>query len=274
VLKFDGLEYDKLSDHIGKILVILHTPYDTEIIRDSSEYRRKWADSCISQHDHTYLEKLIHYQRVLRQRNALLKSMEGKLKSSDEKLLDTYDDQLIALSLSIKSIRKVFAEEIIPFFNANINWIVSDQEIPSIHYKTQVDKGFHQVFKSFRKKDIMLQRTNCGIHRDDFLFFLNEQMIKRFGSQGQQKSFLISLRLTQYDYLLEKMGVKPILLLDDVFDKLDDERIKKIVLMLSDEKRFGQVFITDARKERSLRLFQDVSKKQIFEIENGKANVL
>lgn len=275
VVKYDGKEYEKLSDHIGRIQVILHTPYDSEIIRDSSEYRRKWVDGCISQHDHQYLEDLIRYQRILRHRNALLKQIEGRLSTSNSALLDMYDEQIVEYSIALNKKRETFVEEILPFFKENITSIVGEKEQSSLSYKSMVSREqFSSEFHEAREKDLLLQRTTLGAHRDDYLFYLENMPIRKFGSQGQQKSFLIALRLTQYDYLKEKLNQQPILLLDDVFDKLDDERIKKLIGLITDRQRFGQIFITDARKDRSIELFDEVADKKIIEITNGEANIL
>lgn len=272
ILKRNGAEYEKLSDHIGKILVILHTPYDTEIIRDSSEYRRKWVDGCISQHDHEYLNTLLKFQKIVRQRNAFLKQIDGHLNPTNASLLETYDDQIIPFSVELAKKREKFIQEIQPFFHENIKAIVSDREFSTISYKSQLlEEHFRQSYLSNRNKDVMMQRTTMGAHRDDYVFNMDDMPIRKYGSQGQQKSFLIALRLTQYDYLFDKLGEKPILLLDDVFDKLDDERISRLIHILDNNDRFGQVFITDARKERSLSLFENVENKKIFEISEGKA---
>lgn len=275
IFKYDQKEYDRISDHIGKILLILHTPYDSEIIRDSSEYRRKWVDGCISQHDHQYLEDLILYQKILRQRNALLKKVEGSLNTANASLLDMYDENVINFSKNLADKRNRFVGEIRPFFESNIRSIVAGHESSVISYKSHVNEAaFEEKYRDSRQKDLLLQRTTMGAHRDDYLFFLEDKPIRKFGSQGQQKSFLISLRLTQYDYLFEKLNERPILLLDDVFDKLDDERIEKLIRLLSDSDRFDQIFITDARKERSVKFFDNIRDKKIFEISKGVAKEL
>jgi DNA replication and repair protein RecF len=275
VFKANSAEYDRLSDHIGKIHVVLQTPYDTEIIRDGSEYRRKWVDGCIAQYDHQYLENLLRYQKVMKHRNALLKNADGKLSNSLLPLLDTYDEEIIRLSLNLTKERASFIDEIQQYFTNNIQAIVEGAETCKITYKAQaLDDAFAENFRQARQKDVLMQRTTIGAHRDDYVFELNGHPIKRFGSQGQQKSFLIALRLTQYDDLRAKTGAQPILLLDDVFDKLDDDRIGRLLALLSDSDRFGQIFITDARKERAMTIFGDIGEKKMFEVNKGTISEL
>jgi DNA replication and repair protein RecF len=199
--------------------------------------------------------------------------MEDHLKASNLSLLDTYDTQLIALSKSLSHVRADFVSKFVPFLSANEGLIVFEQETCSMTYQSQVlSEDFERTFLESRKKDLLTLRTNVGSHKDDYPFLMDGQPLKKFGSQGQQKSFLIALRLSQYDYLAKATQTKPMLLLDDIFDKLDDERIGRLTDLLSDSARFGQVFITDARKERSSLLMQGKHNAKIFEIENGKVN--
>ncbi|MDH5610374.1 MAG: DNA replication and repair protein RecF [Cyclobacteriaceae bacterium] len=273
IIKMDGLAYEKLSDHIGQVQVVMCTPYDSQIIQDSSEVRRKWADGCISQHDAPYLEALLKYQRVLKQRNAHLKNCNGRLSPPAALLLDTYDQELIRLSSELSNKRVEFVQSFQPYFQENLAALVPGHERCSIHLKSQVtEAGFAEKFSESRAKDLLMQRTLLGAHRDDFMFALQGQPIRKFGSQGQQKSFLVALRLAQYDYLKQTTSIAPVLLLDDVFDKLDDGRIHNLVSILQDNSRFGQVILTDARKERTLSFF-DKEHIQLVEIENGTIRV-
>ena len=273
VIKLNGSPYDRIIEHIGKLPLVLSTPYDSDLIRETSEVRRKWIDGCIAQYNQEYLADLMVYNRILSQRNALLKSMEGHLNGSNSSLLDTYDTQLITLSKSLSQVRADFVNKFIPFLSANEGLIVFERETCSMTYQSQVlAVDFERTFLESRKKDLVTQRTNVGSHKDDYSFLMDGQPLKKFGSQGQQKSFLIALRLSQYDYLAKATKTKPMLLLDDVFDKLDDERIERLTDLLSDSVRFGQVFITDARKERTSLLLKDKYNARIFEIENGKVN--
>ena len=273
VIKLNGSTYDRIIEHVGKLPLVLSTPYDSDLIRETSEVRRKWVDGCIAQYNQEYLADLLTYNRILSQRNTLLKSIEGHLNSSNKSLLDTYDIQLITLSKSLSRVRTDFVNKFIPFLSANEGLIVFERERFSMTYQSQVlASNFERNFLESRKKDLLTQRTNVGSHKDDYSFLMDDQGLKKFGSQGQQKSFLIALRLSQYDYLAKETQKKPILLLDDVFDKLDDERIERLTRLLTDSARFGQVFITDARKERASLLMKGKHNAKIFEIEHGKVS--
>ncbi|MAZ41581.1 MAG: DNA replication and repair protein RecF [Flammeovirgaceae bacterium] len=273
VIKLNGSPYERIIEHIGRLPLVLSTPYDSDLIRETSEVRRKWIDGCIAQYNQEYLADLMGYNRILSQRNTLLKSMEGHLNGSNSSLLDTYDTQIITLSKSLSQVRADFVNKFIPFLSANEGLIVFERETCSMTYQSQVlAVDFERTFLESRKKDLVTQRSNVGLHKDDYSFLMDGQPLKKFGSQGQQKSFLIALRLSQYDYLAKATKTKPMLLLDDVFDKLDDERIERLTDLLSDSVRFGQVFITDARKERTSLLLKDKYNAKIFEIGNGKVN--
>ncbi len=268
IFKCDDLDYERVSDHIGKIPVVLSCPFDTDIIRDSSETRRKWIDGCISILDSKYLANLIGFQRVLRQRNSLLKQMSGVGNASEMALLDTYDDQVITHSISISKDRAEFIKEFQQYFHPNLKALVSDLEHCNIEFRSRtLDDGFESDFRNTREKDIITQRTNLGSHRDEIIFKIEGNPIKKFGSQGQQKSFLISLRLAQFDYIATNKRVIPILLLDDIFDKLDDSRISNLIGILKDEERFDQVIITDARKERTKSFFEGVDDLEMIEVD-------
>ncbi len=270
VMKIDGEDIIRLSSHIGKIPVVLSSPYDSEIIRGASEVRRKWIDGCISMHNNEYLEALLNYQKVLRQRNSFLKQNEGQLNPSQLTLLDTYDDQIVDASLYLHEHRATFLEKFIPMFSENYQQLTTQKEETTMEYNSRISGDFAASFRKLRKKDIVTQRTNAGAHRDDFTFLIEGHPIKKFGSQGQQKSFLIALKLAQFDYIKSIKKDTPILLLDDVFDKLDDERIHQLTSLLSDKKRFDQVILTDARKERTLDFTKKIKNVQILEIEEGK----
>ena len=273
VIKLNGAPYERIIEHIGKLPLVLSTPHDSDLIRESSEVRRKWVDGCIAQYNQEYLADLLVYNRILSQRNTLLKGMEGHLNASNKSLLDTYDTQLITLSKSLSHVRIDFVDRFIPFLSTNEGLIVFERETCSMTYQSQVlADDFEHSFLESRKKDVLTQRTNIGSHKDDYSFLMDGEPLKKFGSQGQQKSFLIALRLSQYDYLAKVTQIKPILLLDDIFDKLDDERVERLTALLNDSSRFGQVFITDARKERTSLLVKGKYKTKIFEIEKGKVN--
>lgn len=253
-LKLDGQEPERLSDVIGTVPLVIVLPDDTSMIKEGSEERRKFFDGALSQFDGEYLQSLLHYNKLLKQRNSLLKQADsGKVNTQ---LLETYDDQLIPLSIKISRKRSKVKEAFLPFLEKNYGDLHEGGEIPTLNFKSQVDDSFEKSFKANLHKDLVMQRTMLGSHKDDFEFLLDGELIKKFGSQGQQKTFIIALKLALYDFLREKTGKKPLLLLDDIFDKLDDSRIQLLVSLLLDNDRFQQIFITDARKDRSKELFR------------------
>ena len=252
-LKIDGQEPEKLSDVIGKVPLVLILPDDTSMIKEGGEERRKFFDGALSQFDHEYLLSLLKYGKLLKQRNSLLK--QGSERGIDKKLLDTYDEQIIPLALMISNRRKELALTFLPFLEKNYKDLHEELEVPGMVFKTHVLEDFEMQFKANMQKDQIMQRTMLGSHRDDFEFLLDDESIKKFGSQGQQKTFIISLKLALFDFLSDRTGDTPLLLLDDIFDKLDDTRIQKLVSLLEERSRFQQIFITDARKDRSKVLF-------------------
>ncbi len=272
LFRINGSEPEKLSDHIGSIPWVLTTPDDNEIIREGSEIRRKLFDRVISQYDRYYLDELIQCRKLLKQRNTFLKQNEGR-SNYNKRLLDTYDEQLVPLFKNISSKRKSFLEEFQTFFIKNYHDVFKVDEVPAIKYRTKcLDKDFEAIFSSAIKKDLILERTTLGSHKDDFIFLLNNKPTKKYSSQGQQKSLIIALKLAEFDFLKSKKEDTPLLLLDDVFDKLDDHRINHLVKLLSDSKRFSQIFLSDARKERSKEFFGKKKRVKFFEIENGRIN--
>lgn len=253
-LKIDKQTPEKLSDVIGKVPLVIVLPDDTSMIKEGSEERRKFFDGALSQFDRNYLNDLLNYNKVLKQRNSLLKTDDRR--GPNPQLLDTYDDQLIPLAKSISKKRSELKEVFLPFLLENYAALHEGGEAPTMHFKSHVDEQFSERFRANRQKDIIMQRTLLGCHRDDFEFVLDGELIKRFGSQGQQKTFIIALKLALYDFLSSKTGKKPLLLLDDIFDKLDDSRIALLVSLLKDSDRFQQIFISDARRDRSKELFK------------------
>jgi DNA replication and repair protein RecF len=253
IFREDQRDYEKLSDHIGKYPAVLMAPDDTDLIREGGESRRKFFDGIISQLDKKYLEDLIQYNHALRQRNSLLKmSAEGK--KPDEIALEAYDEMLVKHGLYIFERRDQFINEFTPVFRHYFSLIVAEPEQPSLTYSSQIrETAFTDGLKRSRQKDQVLQRTNFGVHRDDFEFMLKGGEIKKTGSQGQQKSFVIALKLAQAAIIEKYKGFRPILLLDDIFDKLDDDRIKGLIKLLLS--KAGQIFVTDARPDRTAELF-------------------
>jgi DNA replication and repair protein RecF len=250
VLKRNGRIYDKFSGHVGLIPLVIISPSDSDLIIEGSETRRKFLDSVISQLDAAYLQELINYQKVVAQRNALLKYFALN-HTFDRDTLYIYNEQLDAMGQALFEKRKQFLEDFIPIFNKHHATITESAESISLKYDSHLhEKPLLQLLEDSLQRDRVLQYTSVGIHKDDLLFEIDGHPIKKFGSQGQQKSFLIALKLAQFEFMKRQGGVLPILLFDDVFDKLDEMRVAKIVQMI-DDKVFGQIFMSDTHPERT-----------------------
>ena len=209
-------EYEKLADHIGLFPVVMISPYDVNLIMDGSEERRRFMDNVISQTDSKYLDELIVYNRHLLNRNALLKQI-AMTRKYDPALLQIFDEQLVVSGNKIFNKRKDFMKEFIPLFNRYYTFITDDQEEVSLFYQSQLnEQDFESLLLQSAEKDKVLERTTTGIHKDELVFTIRDMALKKFGSQGQQKSFLIALKLAQYAYLQKYKGFKPLLLLDDI----------------------------------------------------------
>jgi DNA replication and repair protein RecF len=262
-------EYDKLANHIGLFPLVMISPYDVNLIMDGSEERRRFIDNVISQTDSSYLDELIVYNKHLLNRNALLKQI-AVTRKLDVMLLQILDEQLILSGNKIFEKRKQFLLDFIPLFDKHYNYITDGAEQVSLSYQSQLnDQDFETLLVQSIEKDKILERTTVGIHKDELLFAIGEMPLKKFGSQGQQKSFLIALKLAQYSYLQKFKGFKPLLLLDDIFDKLDDLRVHKLMEMVSHHD-FGQIFITDTGRERVLSVFKEIKVDvTLFEVDNG-----
>ena len=263
-------EYEKLADHIGLFPVVMVSPYDVNLIMEGSEERRKFIDNVISQTDSHYLDQLIAYNRILLNRNAFLKQISITRKY-DPTLLEILDEQLVIAGNKIFATRKAFMDEFIPLFNEYYLYLTENKEVVSLNYQSQlIDFPFETLLEKSVEKDRVLERTTTGIHKDELAFEISEMPLKKFGSQGQQKSFLIALKLAQYAYLAKNKGFKPLLLLDDIFDKLDDHRVQKLMQMVS-HKDFGQIFITDTGKERVKSVFEKIQVDvTLFEVKEGQ----
>ncbi|MDV6169872.1 DNA replication/repair protein RecF [Flavobacterium sp. DG1-102-2] len=256
VLKRNGKIYDKFSEHVGFIPLVIISPSDNDLITEGSETRRKFIDSVISQLDSSYLQELINYQKVVSQRNALLKYFALN-HTFDKDTLSIYNEQLDTLGHALFEKRKQFLEDFIPIFNKHHQSITDSAEAVSVVYDSHLhDKKLLNLFDESLQRDRVLQYTSVGIHKDDLLFEIDGHPIKKFGSQGQQKSFLIALKLAQFEFIKKQSGVLPILLFDDIFDKLDETRVSKIVTMI-DDKVFGQIFISDTHPERTETIVKD-----------------
>lgn len=262
-------EYQRLADHIGMFPLVMVSPYDVSIIIEGSEERRRFIDNVISQTDNYYLDELIAYNKSLTSRNILLKKI-AETGRYDPLLLEVYDEQLISSGNKIFQKRSAFMEEFLPVFNKHYEYLTEEAEKVELLYESQLLKdGFAELLKRSVERDRVLERTTSGIHKDDLVFSIHGLPMKKFGSQGQQKSFLIALKLAQYSFLQQKKGYKPLLLLDDIFDKLDDKRIRKLMQMVSEDD-FGQIFITDTTRSRVERIFASINVSiSIFEVEKG-----
>ena len=269
----NGKAIEKMSDHVGLLPVVMVAPDDTVLIKNGSEERRRFFDNMLCQMDKQYLDQLVRYQHFLKQRNALVKQFADKGKW-DSSFIEPYDREIIHLSKSISLARKSFLEEYYPLLMEFYNIISDNQEEIGVAYETHcLGDGFESEFKANAQKDFILKRTNMGIHKDDFVFEISGYPIKKFGSQGQQKSFVIALKLAQFQIFLTHKKTKPILLLDDIFDKLDDSRIEKLMNLVADH-RFGQLFISDARPERSKAILEGIgAESRFFLIKDGLTEV-
>jgi len=263
-------DYQRLADHIGAYPLVMISPNDSVIITDGSEERRRFIDNVISQTDNHYLDDLISYNKCLQSRNSLLKQQGhgGKL---DDDLLSIYNEQLVTIGEQIFKKRMIFMKKFVEIFNQHYQYLTGDKEVVTLIYDSQLlHNDFLQLLKDSITKDKALERTTVGIHKDDLLFAIHDMPLKKFGSQGQQKSFLIALKLAQYTFLSLEKGFKPLLLLDDIFDKLDDKRTTKLMQMVSRED-FGQIFITDTNLQRVENTFKSIHiDVRIFDVSNGQ----
>lgn len=250
ILKRNGKIYEKFSDHIGFIPLVIISPSDNDLILEGSETRRKFIDNVISQLDTNYLQQIIQYQKIVSQRNALLKYFALN-HTFEMDTLSIYNEQLENLGSPIFEKRKEFIKNFVPVFNKFHQIISGNSEEVNLVYESQLhENSTLELLNTNLNKDRALQYTSVGVHKDDLSFLIESYPIKKFGSQGQQKSFLIALKLAQFDVLKKGSGEKPILLLDDIFDKLDESRVEKIIEMVNNDE-FGQLFVSDTHSERT-----------------------
>ena len=244
-VKRDDKPYQKISEHIGLLPVVMVSPADVSMVSESGEERRRFVNAVLSQMDREYMSALQQYNRLLLQRNRMLKDM-----LVDRSLLEVIDMRMGALSVPIYNARKRFISELKPIVAEYYRTLSGDTEQVDIEYDSELSGAtLEQLLQQSFDKDRIMKHTTCGIHRDDFIFTMNGHPIRRFGSQGQQKSFLVSLKFAQYEIMKKNYGFAPILLLDDVFDKLDMGRISNLLQMVASND-FGQIFITDSYKVR------------------------
>ncbi len=241
--------YAKLSEHIGLLPVVVIAPDDTRLATEGSEHRRKFLDETLCQLDRDYLRHLMQYNKVLTQRNSALKQM-AKNGQFDYVLIGTYNEQLAPAAAYIHDARKAFMTDFLPIFETFYAKISNESEVVTCVYESALhEANLTDLLEQNYEKDKILQRTTQGIHRDNLGFIIGQKAVKRFASQGQLKSFILALKLAQYEFIKTQKGVKPVLLLDDIFDKLDATRIESLIRLLADDD-FGQVFITDTGEER------------------------
>ncbi|MCF6280017.1 MAG: DNA replication/repair protein RecF [Flavobacteriaceae bacterium] len=266
VIKRNDKEYERFSDHIGYLPLVIISPADRDLITEGSDRRRKFIDSVISQSDKSYLKTLINYNKVLSQRNSLLKYFAAN-RTFDALNLKVYDEQLEKYGMEIYDKRKAFLLEFTTIFAERYQTISNGKESVSLSYKTQLnDDSLTSLLEKSVEKDRVLQYTSVGVHKDDLLFEIDNFSVKKFGSQGQQKSFLIALKLAQFDFIKNQSNVKPILLLDDIFDKLDKNRVLQIIDLVNQDD-FGQLFISDTHADRTEEVVKKTNQSyQIFKL--------
>lgn len=265
---YNKKEYDRLADHIGRFPLVMISPSDRDLINDGSELRRRYVDSVISQFDKLYLDDLINYNKALNQRNSLLKSFAER-GYFDPESLEIWNEQMVALGARVFQRRKSFLNEFIPLFQHYFGLISGGKEQVDLIYQSQLLTGtIGDLMKQSVERDRAAQYSTVGIHKDDLEFLLDGYPLKRYASQGQQKSYVIAIKLAQFEFTRKINGFKPILLLDDIFDKLDDYRVQQVIRLVS-ENSFGQVFITDTQEENMRKIFDPlVIEHKIFRI-NG-----
>ncbi len=268
IIKFNKKEYPKFAEHIGKIPLVMVSPYDVDLIKEGSEFRRKYFDSVLAQFDKNYLNDIVHYQKVVLQRNALLKQF-AESHSFNIASLKIWDEQMILLGNRIHQKRKFFLEEFQPIIQKFFDIISNGSEKISIQYDSQLtENDFQSLLNRALEQDKNAQYSTVGTHKDDYIFLMNGTPLKKFGSQGQQKTFLVSLKLAQFESTTQNKQVKPILLLDDIFDKLDNNRVSALINLVGNDS-FGQVFITDTQAERIASIFNEFNiEHSIFSISN------
>ena len=265
-------EYQRLSDHIGLIPLVIVSPGDSMLIDGGSEERRKFMDMVISQFDRTYLEALIKYNKALAQRNAMLKADE----EPEDDLIQVWEDMMAMSGRQVYEKRRAFVEELIPVFQSYYSRISLDRESVSLAYESHAaNADIGELLSASRQRDRIIGFTTCGVHKDDLVMKLGDYPIRREGSQGQNKTFLIALKLAQWDFL-KRTGSKttPIVLLDDIFDKLDAHRVEQIVKIVAGD-NFGQIFITDTNRDHLDSILQTIDGDcRTIEMENGVATVI
>jgi len=249
LLKRNGKEYQKLSEHIGRYPVVMISPADSVLISEGSEERRRFMNKIISQYNAEYLDSVLKYGKALQQRNRLLKDFRSS-GSFDGDSLSIWDSRLVKYGSYIHNERRALVSELIPVFQEYYDLISSGREIVKLNYRSHLSEGdYAEMLQNTLQRDRILEYTTAGVHKDDLTLEMNDHPVKSLGSQGQQKSYLVALKLAKFDYIKRKSGFSPILLLDDLFDKFDAERVEQIIRLVGNH-RFGQIFITDTHQDR------------------------
>lgn len=267
-MRWNKKVYKTLAEHIGKVPLVMVSPADQQLITGGSDTRRRFVDGILSQTDRTYLDHLLQYNKALEQRNRLLKQMwEDRV--WDEGMVAVWDDQLCRHGEPMHDARLAFVADFSPLFNEYYHYIAGTDEPGQIEYQT-VEQPLMLQLADSRQADKYAQYTTVGPHKDDLVFMLDGGTAKRFGSQGQQKSFSLALKLAQFQYIEQQCGQKPILLLDDIFDKLDMKRVQQLIALVGSD-RFGQVLLTDTQPGRVQAIFDDLPhvEHRLFEVEKG-----
>lgn len=274
VFKRNSKEYDRLADHIGFLPVVMISPADTGLILEGSDERRKYMNGVISQYNHPYLDQVIKYNKLLANRNRLLKERGYSTKMLTD-LLDVIDDQLDAVAQKIYNERLNFTKKLTPIFQDYYQKVSNGVEVVELVYQSHLESSSLKVLLTeSMEKDRMLQYTSKGIHKDDLVLTLNGHPIKKEGSQGQQKTYLIALKLAQFNFIEHLSGIKPILLLDDIFDKLDMNRVEQFIRLVSNH-NFGQIFITDTNKSRLNEILAKIdSGYSLFNVTDNAINLV
>lgn len=264
-------EYEKLSEHIGLLPLVMVSPSDTDLIQGGSEERRKFVDMVISQYDKEYLYALIRYNKALVQRNALLKNDI----LSDDSIFEVWEEQMTDSGKLIHEKRKIFLREFIPVFQDFYQFICQGNESVNLIYESQLNTGdLAELLPVKRERDKIIGFSTQGIHKDDFNFMLGDHLMKKVGSQGQNKTYLIALKLAQFDFLVRMGSDYPILLLDDIFDKLDANRVEQIIKLVAGNK-FGQIFITDTNRKYLDEILREMDHDYtLFYVESGNVEII
>lgn len=248
-LKLNSKEYSRISDHIGKFPVVMISPADSALILEGSEERRRFLNKIISQYNCEYLDAVMNYNKALQQRNRLLKDL--RLSGSiDGEMIEIWDSQLVKYGAIIHRERAILVNELVPVFRKYYSYISNEREDVRLIYKSHLNEGdYSMMLAESLHKDRVVEYTTVGIHKDDLILEMNGFPVKMLGSQGQQKTYLVALKLAKFDYIKNKAGFSPVLLLDDIFDKFDAERVEQIIHLVGNH-RFGQIFITDTHQSR------------------------